>query len=72
MKDKSLMKLAALDLERNKDYYPADAMNKDGCFYNGQIGNCGLECPCYLSGNCPAKADVQEAHATEEGAKDEG
>ncbi len=46
--DKRLRDLASWDLERNKDYYPADAMNKDGCFYNGQIGNCGTECPCFF------------------------
>jgi hypothetical protein len=60
MSNKALKSLAAWDLERNKDYYPADAMNKDGCFYNGQIGNCGLECPSYLSGDCPIEDEVKE------------
>jgi hypothetical protein len=69
MSSKALRGLAAWDLERNKDYYPAGAMNKDGCFYNGQIGNCGLECPCFINGGCPVEADVLEAHAIEKGAE---
>lgn len=39
---------------------PAGALDKDSCFYNGQIGNCGRECPCYLLGNCPIEDEVEE------------
>jgi hypothetical protein len=58
--DKNLQALAVLDLERNKDYYPADAMDKESCFYNGQIGNCGLECPTFINGKCTIEDEVIE------------
>lgn len=61
--DKSLQALAAWDLERNKDYYPADAMDKESCFYNGQIGNCGLECPAFMNGKCTIEDEVIEGCA---------
>ena len=54
----SLRSLAAWDLERHKKYYPADAMDKDSCFYNGQIGNCGTGCPCYQLGKCPVEEEI--------------
>ena len=59
--DKTLQDLASLDLERNKDHYPADAMDKESCFYNGQIGNCGLECPAFINGECTIADEVIEA-----------
>lgn len=58
--DKNLQDLARWDLERNKDYYPADAMNKDSCFYNGQIGNCGLDCPTLICGKCQIEDEIIE------------
>ena len=58
--DKTLQTLAILDLERNKDHYPADALDKESCFYNGQIGNCGLECPTFILGNCSIEDEVTE------------
>ena len=58
--DDTIKSIAAWDLERSKDYYPADALDKDGCFYNGQIGNCGSKCPCYLLGNCPVEDEIPE------------
>lgn len=58
--DETIKSLAAWDLERNKDYYPAEAMDKDSCFYNGQIGNCGLDCPCFIGGDCPVEGEIQE------------
>jgi len=44
------MALAINMLERHKDYYPAGALDPESCFYNGQIGNCGHDCPKYISG----------------------
>lgn len=60
MKNKNMRDLAAWDLERNKDYYPAGAMDEESCFYNGQIGNCNIECPCFLLGNCPVEDEVND------------
>lgn len=60
-KDKAIQSLAAWDLERKKDYYPADALDNDSCFYNGQIGNCGLDCPCYILGKCPVEEEIDNA-----------
>jgi len=56
----SLKSLAAWDLERNKDYYPAEALDKDGCFYNAQIGNCGKNCLAYLLEKCPIPEEIEE------------
>ena len=65
MDKKTLQSLAAWDLERNKEYYPADAMDKESCFYNGQTGNCGTDCPCYLLGECPVEEEVTDRIAEE-------
>jgi hypothetical protein len=56
--DLRFQEMAAWDLEKHQDYYPAEALNEDGCFYNGQIGRCGRECPCFLNGNCPAADEI--------------
>ena len=55
---KALQCLAAIDLLRHKDNYPAFATDKEGCFYNGQVGNCGVKCPCLLLGKCPEEAEI--------------
>lgn len=65
MSENALRDLASWDLERHKDYYPAEAMDKDGCFYNGQIGNCGSECPRYQNGNCLIEDEIAELEANE-------
>jgi hypothetical protein len=59
--EKKLQDLAKWDLERHRNNYPAGALDKDSCFYNAQIGNCGVECPCYLLGNCPVEAEVKDS-----------
>lgn len=60
-KDKAIQSLATWDLERKKDYYPADALDNDSCFYNDQIGNCGLDCHCYILGKCPVEEEIDNA-----------
>lgn len=67
MSKDNLRDLAAWDLERNKDYYPAGALDKNGCFYNGQIGNCGTECSAYLLDKCPIPDEIAESALKGEG-----
>ena len=59
--DKPWVKALAINMmERHRDYYPVDALDPEGCFYNNQIGNCGLDCPKYISGNCEIEDEINE------------
>ena len=56
----ALKSLAEWDLLRNKDNYPADALDANSCFYNGQVGNCGVNCICYINGDCQIEDEIEE------------
>lgn len=55
-----ILKAAEALLKKDKDYYPADALDKDSCFYNGQIGNCGINCPSFKQKKCENEKEVLE------------
>jgi len=55
------LSLAAHALFRDRDYYPADSLDKESCFFNGQIGRCGINCLCFLNSNCPEESEVLNA-----------
>ena len=53
--------LAEWLLEKDKDYYPAEAMQEGTCVREHLLGRCGGECLCYLNGDCPIEDEVDEA-----------
>ena len=59
-RDEAIRNFAIWDLKRNRDYYPAGAIDPEGCFYNGQIGDCNTGCPQFLRGGCPVEDEVKE------------
>ena len=58
-KEEALRNLTIDMLKKDAKYYPAGALDEDECFYNAQIGDCGHECRCYLSGNCPIEEEIE-------------
>lgn len=57
---KEEIKLTIEHFKKDKDKYPASAFDKDSCFYNGQIGNCGTECPRFLSKSCDEYEEISK------------
>ena len=63
--EEAIRALTEHSLRRNKDHYPPGALDEEHCFFNGQMGDCGLECKAYILGNCPSPEEIEEALSDE-------